>query len=285
MGIKLIALDMDGTTLNSDVKLAAETRQAIEKAMDCGVYVVPCTGRVFSQIPREIMSIDGLNYAITANGARVLDLSDYNRVIYENVFEPQTMDQLLAVIDRDDIMVEAYLKGKSYIEKRVLDNLGDFGVPEAYFNFFKDSVYNDSGIPVASHEEMIDHLRTGGIEKLNIFMPTAEIRTALISEIKASCPVKVTSSMPSNIELNAATANKGDGLFHLCEELGLDRKQVMAMGDSNNDLDMLNFAGFAVAMGNAEERVKQISDFVTTTNDDLGVVKALKQFVLDEQVS
>ncbi|MDD2415007.1 MAG: HAD hydrolase family protein, partial [Eubacteriaceae bacterium] len=85
--------------------------------------------------------------------------------------------------------------------------------------------------------------------------------------------------------LNASTANKGDGLFHLCEELGLDRRQVMAMGDSNNDLDMLKFAGLAVAMGNAEERVKRISDFVTTTNDDLGVVKALKQFVLDEQVS
>ncbi|MGL4282527.1 MAG: HAD-IIB family hydrolase [Eubacterium aggregans] len=84
----------------------------------------------------------------------------------------------------------------------------------------------------------------------------------------------------NNLEINNPTANKGDGLKHLCGRLNISGDEVMAIGDSNNDIEMLKYAGLAVAMGNGGELVKQVSDYVTTTNDDGGVALALDRFIL-----
>ncbi len=279
MKIKLVALDMDGTTLNSKVRLAAKTRSTIEKAMEAGAYVVPCSGRVFSQLPKEILALNGLNYVITSNGARVMDLSDYNRVLYENPIPADMRKKIRGIIDPADVMVELYLSGKTYAEKQVLDNLGDFGVPEVYFSLFREAC-----LPVGSHEIFMDMLENGDVEKINLFCPSPEVKEALYRDINEGCDVNITTSMETNMEINAATADKGDGLKHLAHTLGLTHESVMAVGDSNNDMAMLAYAGLSVAMGNASDAVKEAADVVTATNDDFGVAKALEKYVIGEEI-
>ena len=91
MGIRLVALDMDGTTLQSDITLARETIVTIEKAVSQGIIVVPTTGRVFGELPEEITDIDGVSYAITSNGAQVTDLNR-KMTLYENPLTKQDLD-------------------------------------------------------------------------------------------------------------------------------------------------------------------------------------------------
>lgn len=274
MKIKIIALDIDGTTLTSGLRLTWEVENAIRTALDRGIFVVPCSGRAFNQLPESILRIEQLQYAIAASGALLYDLGNYNQIIYDNPIAPETIQKLFKIIDRRDIMVESYIAGKPHCEKYVLDHIGDYGAPANYHNFFRDS-----NVPVASHEEFVKMNIEGRIEKINVFCPTMELRQELVEKIQENCEIKIASALGSVIEMTGKTADKGDGLKHLCSRLDVDPRQVMAVGDSNNDTAMLNFAGVAVAMGNSADEVKQHADFVTTSNDDNGVAKAIRWFI------
>lgn len=104
MGIKLVALDMDGTTLQSDITVARETKVTIEKAVDQGIIVVPTTGRVFGELPAEITNIDGVSYAVTSNGAQVTDLKR-RMTLYENPLAEKDLDAVLKILRQYDLMI------------------------------------------------------------------------------------------------------------------------------------------------------------------------------------
>ena len=90
----------------------------------------------------------------------------------------------------------------------------------------------------------------------------------------------LTGSLGNNIEINAQGIDKGIGMIELGHRLGIDRDEIMACGDGDNDLEMLKAVGFGVAMGNAEESVKAVADYVTDTNEEEGVAKAVEKFAL-----
>ncbi|MEG1433082.1 MULTISPECIES: Cof-type HAD-IIB family hydrolase [Eubacterium] len=280
MGIKLVALDMDGTTLDSNICLAPETREAIVRAIDAGVHVVPCTGRVFAQLPREILGIPGLNYAVTANGARVTDLRENNTLIYENPIHKDVLSMLLEIVTAYPVLLEVYIGGRTYMERSCFDAMGSYGVPEEYYSLFAESCQL-----IDSADDFKSLLKSQSVEKVNIFCSDTEIKGRMAKALNTTGEVMVTTSMETNLEINAATANKGDGLFHLCKNLGLHAQDVMAIGDSNNDMEMLKYAGLAVAMENASKPIKAISNFITTTNDALGVANAMNRFISSEWVS
>jgi Cof subfamily protein (haloacid dehalogenase superfamily) len=275
MGIKLVALDMDGTVLNSAVQLAPETREAVKEAIAKDVFIVPCTGRVFSQLPADLMAIPGIAYAVTANGARVTSIGRPDEPLYHNPIAPDDMRLLRDIFQEYPVMVEVYIDGETYIERAVVENMGAYGLPEAYFPLLSQTCHAVDG-----KEAFLDFLARHAVEKVNIFCPTPAIKTEIGEHIGTNTQLTITSSMAANMELNDKTASKGDGLDHLCRRLGIDRGEVMAVGDSSNDLEMLKFAGVSVAMGNAEEKIKDMCDFITTTNDAFGVARALDRFVV-----
>ncbi len=280
MGIKLIALDLDGTTLDSNICLANETKKAIEMALDAGVQVVPCTGRVFTQLPKALKDIQNLRYAITANGARVTDMGRDNRSIYNNIITRDTVMHLLDIFEAHDILLESYLDGQTYITRQNIERLEALGVPETYFDFFIETCHI-----VETQEEYFRMIQEDKVEKFNIFCKDLDEREVIKQQLATTSDVMVTSSMPENIEINNATANKGNGLKRLCHSLGIHSKEVMAIGDSNNDMEMLKFAGLSVAMGNAAESVKAMSDYITKSNDAHGVAYALDKFILKQMAS
>lgn len=274
MGIKLVAIDMDGTTLNSDVKLDKQTRDTIIRAIDAGVDVVPCTGRVFSQLPKDILDIPGLHYAITANGARVIDVQNHNKALYLNPMARDEMDKMIAILSRYELFIEAYINGKSYMEQKCMDHPGDYGVPEEYFTLFRECCE-----PVADYDSLLAMMAENPVEKINIFCADMAIKAAVMLELKGKTKFIVTTSLKTNMEINDATSHKGDGLSHLCQKLGIGQEEVMAVGDSNNDYTMLQYAGLAVAMENGNDNVKQMADFITKTNDELGLAYAMDKFL------
>lgn len=103
-------------------------------------------------------------------------------------------------------------------------------------------------------------------------------------ELKRFDSLELVGSLKYNIEINAAGVNKGKGLLELGEILGISREEIMAFGDGDNDIAMLREVGFGVAMQNADEEVKAVADYVTGSNDEDGVAKAIARFVLGETV-
>lgn len=274
MNIKLVALDMDGTTLQSDITLSKENREAIERAIEMGIEVVPATGRVLREVPEVIKEMPGVRYAVTSNGASVVDLST-GEFVYENAISRRDIKNMLKQMADFKVFLQAYIGGQSYIVGEDLDNLHRFDIPPEYWAFLRNVT-----TPLADEKTYRDFITSHKVEKFNLFFEKLSDRDAVVERIHKSSALGTVTSLDTNLEVNAPTANKWDGLCHLGKILGIHGDEIMTFGDSDNDFEMIKYAGFSVAMENGNDKIKQTADFVTWSNDNHGVAYALEKLIL-----
>lgn len=269
--IRLIALDLDGTVLNDQKELTARTAAALTAAAERGVLIVPATGRTATGIPAALRAIPNVRYAVTANGARVLDLAT-GASLWER-YIPR--DQALAAYDRlvrCDCLVDIFQDGQGYTTAQNLARLPQYA-PSNLLGYITGTrrLLEDMRAFIAAQEN--------GLEKLTMFFRHEDERRAAWAEMEAMGLTAV-SSLPGNLELNAAGVNKGQGLLALAGALKLPAASLMACGDGGNDLEMIRAAGLGVAMANAFDEVKAAAAFVTLSNNEDGVACAVEKFVL-----
>lgn len=274
MNIKLIALDLDGTTLRKGSVLSEKTKATLEKAIKAGVHVVIATGRVFSALPEAIFDINGLEYVITSNGAHITRLKDMKR-IYSNYPSGDAIGRVRDVLmDNRKHPIEVFTDGMAYIDREVYEDVRENGSDYMDANYIVRTRK-----PVERIYDFLDKNRSS-IENINIHFREFEDKFALKEILEQEKEITVTSSMPHNLEIGGKTTSKASAIRELCSLLNIEEKNVMAAGDSPNDGAMIMAAGLGVAMGNAEEEVKAIADFVTLTNEEDGVAYAVEKFVL-----
>lgn len=273
MAIQLIALDLDGTTLNSEGKLTSFTEKTLNRATEKGIHVVIATGRVHSALPKEVVNVSGIEYAITSNGAAITNLRK-DKLIYENCIEPKALESIYQLLNQHEFMVEVFLKGKAYVEKHIFDNLEKVGIPESSMLYVRRTrqPYVDVLNMLIKHKE--------NIENININFGNQKDKEYMREKLIKLKGVTITSSMEHNLEIGGATTSKASALKELCNKLGIKTEQIMACGDSPNDEAMMKVAGLAVAMGNAKGSIKSIAKYITGTNDEDGVATAIERFVL-----
>ena len=275
MTIKLIATDLDGTFVDDRKQLIAENVQAFKECAEQGIQIVPTTGRTIVGIPEEIRNLPGVRYVITSNGATIADLQS-GEIISSRLMSAETVLRImeLARDSEDDIMYDAYVDGVGYTKQEFWDNLLHYVPNPAVLDLVRKTRK-----PV---QDSIEHIRSLGadIEKINLFFVTEDARVRMRSVLADIPEVIVSSSLPNNLEINAAGADKGGALFRLAKLLGIRQEETMAFGDGENDISMLRMAGFGVAMENAEEHVKAVANHITVTNNEAGVAVALRKFVL-----
>lgn len=272
--IKLIGLDLDGTLLNSNKVFTEYSRQVIAEAIRQGVIVLPATGRPVCGIPKEIMEFPGIRYALTANGARVLDMKE-DQVLYERLMSYEDGKKLLEIFKKYDVFLEAYFDGAGYADMESLKHIDKY-MPVAPMARYLSSTRR----PVENVYDFFcrEHRPT---DKIQALFANLEEKEAALKEAKEQVPgIEYTGALFNNIEANAKDARKGIALVKLGEILGIPREQIMACGDGSNDVEMIQEAGFGVAMANAIEPVKQAADYVTLSNDEDGVAKAIEKYVL-----
>ncbi len=276
MDIKLIALDLDGTLLTTDKRLTDENRDALRNAANKGIEIVPCTGRFYLGIPDIVRELDFIHYAVTINGAEVLDLRK-GTVIYGSDIPLDTALYLNDMFEDMGIAHDAYVQSRGYMERRFLDRIEDH---------LPDPIYCRT---LRSMREPVDDLRTfltdlgKDIQKIQIFTHDLEILRNTGRYIADNFPGLIaTSSLKNNLEINNAEANKGAALNALSDYLGLTTDNVMAFGDGGNDLPMLKAAGISVAMGNSLQILKDEADFVTLTHDRSGVAYIINKLLRGE---
>lgn len=271
--IKMVGLDLDGTLLNSRKKISAYTRNVLYKAIDQGCVVLISTGRPLSAVSKEVLELKGMKYAVTVNGAKILNLESGETMLSKPVpFELAT--EVLNICCEYDCIPELITGDKIYTRAHCLTHLEDY-----YSNPSMIEYVLNTRTPVEDVKVMLAETKQP-IDKLRAVFRYPEERVEARKRLEAMLELVIANSSTVDLEINVAGADKGKGLLWLGEQLGIGREEIMACGDSYNDYEMLKAVGFAVAMENAEDVVKEIADYVTDTNDNDGVAKAIERFVL-----
>lgn len=271
--IRMIALDLDGTTLTSNKELTDRTTEALSLAMKKGIQVVIATGRTFSSIPEKVLKIRGMEYIITGNGAAVTRLKD-GEVIYSNFIDAYAMENMTDIFKREKSMLELFTGGKAYIQQSLLESLESKNFRKTHIEYIRETRIATENI----FEFMMEH--KSRIENINLLFENQDERARMRSVMEAVSNITVTTSFDHNIEIGGETTSKGDAIRFLAGELGIKRDHVMAFGDGHNDMKMLEFVGFPIAVENAKPELKAVAKFVTASNLEDGVAKAIERFLL-----
>lgn len=268
--IELVALDLDDTTLRSDSTLAPETREAIIAATDAGIEVVIASGRAFNSLPEEVVSISGISYAITSNGAAV-ELVPSGERVFELTLREDSIHALLELFEGE--LMSVFVRGQAYCDAAFYSNPLAFGCASAYVDYIKTT-----RLPVENMRSFIlEHINE--LESVDLQCSGAVQRDRLREAAETLPNVYVTSSAPTLVEISDALGGKGASLRRLCRMLSIPAEHTVAFGNGDNDADMLSFAGIGAAVGNATEACKAAADVVLESNDDGAVGKFLRRII------
>ena len=271
MGYELIAFDMDGTLLNSEKQVLASSSAAIDEASACGKIVAISTGRCASMIKPYAEALPGVRYAICTSGASLYDISE-DTILAERTFDQEVIDRVISVVGDEDLMCEIFSGRGFFYPAADIERMGHYHM-QAY-----QETYRALGEPM---ESTWDVLASGALplQKFNLHFARVEARERVLAEL-AGADVELARAETSSLELSPAGVSKGSGLAELCQITGLPLEATIAVGDSDNDLPILERAGLAVAMGNARERVRQAAGAVVADNDHDGCAEAIRRFLL-----
>ena len=260
--VKLIAIDMDGTLLDSQKEIPAENIKAIQEAAAAGIKIVLCTGRPRSGIlPHfEKLGLSEEEYIIMNNGCSTYETKSLSR---------SEMEELLQACEDFPEVALSFTGEKTYYV------VGD-EVPEL--------VAYDAGtvFTEAKARSLEEIFAEGQVIFQAMYMADSEPLDAFQNAVQDRLDQSYSTvrSQEYIFEIMPQGATKASGLKHLAEKLGIAPDQIMALGDAANDLEMLQFVGQSVAMGNASDDIKELCKYVTLTNDEAGVAHAIRTWAL-----
>lgn len=277
MSIKMIAFDLDGTALDENKKMTPRTRKALEQAAAQGIEIVPATGRALCGVPELVTSLRGVRYILTTNGAAVYE-NKTGKCIYENCMKLERFLPMLEKLEPLEVMADPFVGGECYMNRKnrwMIEKMDASEEMKAYIRGSRTCVDN-----------LTDFLRKKGddIQKISVIfiknpdgtLKNYEKASAIIKEFPEFTAV---SGGVDNLEVTAGTASKGEALLKLGEMLGIAREEIMAFGDSGNDVAMIRAAGVGVAMANGEREAKEAADVVTLSNREDGIAYTIETMV------
>jgi Cof subfamily protein (haloacid dehalogenase superfamily) len=276
-GIKLIALDLDRTTLNAESRLSPGNRAALEQAIAQGLHVVIASGRPFFSLPEDVLAVQGIEYAITSNGSALWHIPTQT-CLHSFTLPPDSVETILQLTgDEYRLTYEAIIQGDAFCDAEYVRDPDRFGaVPEgiAYIKATRTLVED-------IHSFLREHRKE--LESVDIIVPGAELRDQVMERLRPALPgVYFTSSAPQLVELAHRDAGKHAGLRLLVQRLGLTPEQCAAFGDADNDADMLRFAGLGVAVANATPGCLAAADQVTAAHHEDGVARTIRRILREK---
>lgn len=271
--IKLIALDIDGTSMNSKSEVTENTRKVIQQLANKYI-VVPTTGRGFFGLRENTLKVDNIRYVISANGAVVTD-GLKNKRLFESLIPYQVAVQIVKKYTRCDTLV--------YIHRNDKYSSHIFGcLDEEYYNLhFKENFKME--FKDLQNRNLKDYIEKDqrNVIKIGIrFINNQDLEVAKKDIAKLFPEVNVFSVGNIGIEITEKAASKKNALVRLCSGLHLKHDEVLAIGDNGNDTSMLEWAGVGIAMGNAVDSCKQVANYICGDNDHEGAADFFEQYLL-----
>ncbi|MDY0236490.1 MAG: Cof-type HAD-IIB family hydrolase [Gudongella sp.] len=272
MDIKLIAIDMDGTLLNSENEITNNTRQILKEAKEKGVNIVLTTGRVMKSAFYYSKNLGLESYVVACNGGIIMDKQ--SNVLFK---KPIPKDEIIKIME---IGKELSVYFHFYNEDTFFTNQYVKEVYEYYLSSQGKFTGQNIGVELYKNEsEIIDRNDLNIYKFLFIDQDDKKLRE-LRNRLSEITDISLSSSLENNVEVMTKGVSKGIAIELLCDKLGITKENVMAIGDNENDLSMIDFAGIGVAMGNGSQRLKDSADFVAPSNEEDGVAYSIQKFIL-----
>ena len=273
--VKLIAIDLDGTLLNDEIKISDRNIEAIKTANERGIEIVIATGRANFDAATLFKEIGFNPWIIATNGATI---HRPDGRLYQSIpLEKKRAIEMLSQLENEQFYYEAFIENKicapKYGEQILFDELEKSVHSSDKAAILRRGVEiqfgQDEFTFIPSYEELVGT----DIEIYNILAISyhEEKLTKGWEKFKSLPQITVVQSGRYNFHLQHELASKGNALRRLAKEIGIDLAQTAAIGDNHNDLSMLEIVGRSAAMGNADEQVKEICDVVTLNHNEDGV--------------
>jgi len=264
MKYKLLALDLDGTLLMPDHKIAIETVNAIKKIVSNGAHVTLSTGRAFPSAKMHAQEAGIIEPLITYNGAWIRSIDGKGL----NLLRAVSLEQMEYIIDycrKNNIFVQYYNDDKVIIEK------------------VSEEALRDPDLTNCGYVEVGDFYSVERkISPKMLIVSSAQKAPEIMNELKNNkMNLHISQSTPRLVEVMNMGVSKGSALPILCEHLGVTREETICCGDHINDIEMVKWAGLGVAMGNASPKLKECADHITKAQYSYGVLEVIETFFSD----
>ena len=267
---KLIAFDMDGTLLNSRKEISECTMDAVNRAFDAGKEVILSTGRCVAELREYFKMIPRLRYVVCSSGAILYEVKE-EKILYSNSISAELVKKILEASRKEDMMVHL-LAIESIVQKKDIPQMDRFGMG-VYRPMYEKVTTQVDDIYAYYYEKPFE------VPKLNLYHATAEGRERTRKRL-TGLDLVLADAEKTSLECSATGVTKGTGLLRLCDHLKVGIDETIAVGDADNDLNILKTAGLAVAVGNANEHVKAVADVVVNDCDHDGCAEAIDKYLL-----
>ncbi len=275
--IRLVALDLDGTLFDNQSRISYANLSAIKRACQNGVTVIISTGRPFCGIPFEQLCGLNIRYAITANGSALYEIPS-KKCLFEDSMSPALALPILRFLLSLDIHMDAFIHGDAFSPTSCLSTAKKLPVPASIKHYILTTRTRIDDLPDYVEKNCLN------IQKMTLNFYTDE-NGVLVDRDKAKDylllhpGVVCVSGGYNNLEFTKAGVDKGTCLLRLAELLNIPAECTMAIGDTENDMEILKAARYGIAMGNASAAVKAIADDVTLSNEEDGVAAAFDKYL------
>lgn len=271
---KMIAMDMDGTLLNNKKEISETTRNILKRASEKGVKLVVCTGRIFTSAKVYAGLIGTKAPIIASNGAYIRE-KDREEIIFERCLPDEIVKRVIEISEGYGLLPHVFTSNTIYTKKLVYFS--------ANYKRWNDTLPENERVKINLVEDLgiAFEENSGNILKVVVADDNFENVLRAKKEIKENIDASIFSSAHNNFEVMASNISKGYAVERIAKYYGIDRDEIICIGDNENDISMIEYAGLGVAMGNATDELKGIADYITDTNEEDGVAKVIEKFVLN----
>lgn len=267
--ISLIALDMDGTLLMSDKSIHPDTVRDVAFADEQGVHMVYCSGRDIAELLPYAGALPQIRYGICTSGSIVYDFHERKNIYRRGIPREAVLD-ILRIIGEENGMFHFLGDGSSIARRDQIEHMEDF-----HMGVYKEMYRRVATAVDSMQEEALGH---DSIAKVNIYFRSEEDRDRAFEKLR-HLPLSFATAEKTSLEMTAPGVSKALGLQKLAQHLGIPMEETAGIGDADNDRAVLQAAGLSVAMGNAEDSIKEMCDMITDDNDHNGAGKAIRRII------
>ena len=286
---KLVAIDLDGTMLNSYGMVTENTKQAIKNTINKGTEVIIASGRPIDSIKTIAKEIGSENYFIAGNGALIYDIKK-DEIIYEKFMNKQKVLEIIKICEENSI---AY---NIYTEKTIIAKGLKYNVLYYYKENLKKEESKKTNITIV--EDVYEYIKNSENEKflkITVCDETKSVFNSIIRKLRTVDDIDVLDVLHMSrkmikqgtedvqieyyyTEISLKDVDKWNAIEYLAEKMNISKDEIIAIGDNINDKEMIENAKVGIAMGQSTPVITEIADFVTTNNNEDGVAKALEKY-------
>lgn len=269
---KMIALDMDGTLLTSDKRISPRTAKALRRAAEAGYIVVLSTGRTASELIDYRAEMDGVvRYGSLLSGGVVRDM-ERGEAIYRQTIPVELVHRVVEQGLAENAMVQILTSEVAVMTRRDVARMPEIG----------QGVYQDMALRLGHLVDDISSYADAHADeacKINLHHVSQESLAATLHALEG-LPLQLAKGEAVSVEVTPRGVTKALGLKWLCDHLGIGLEETIVVGDGDNDLEVLEVAGLAVAMGNAVPKAMELADAVVADNDHDGIAEVVERWLM-----